>query len=78
MKIRRMPRDQRFAAVVAYRGNRVKVTTSSYGVVETYSGRLLAVGVANSGTSTDWLALAHAGLDRFVSLATIDTIERIV
>jgi hypothetical protein len=73
-RIYRLPQDERFARVVQHRGNRVRVTTREG---HTYQGRLLAVGRALHGTSTDWLALAHAGLDRFVSLATIETIDRI-
>lgn len=73
-KLYRLPSIERFARVVPLRSHRVRVTTT-YGV--TYQGRVLAVGEALHGTSTDWLALAHAGLDRFISLATIESIERI-
>jgi hypothetical protein len=73
-KFRRLPSEQRLLRAVQLRSHRVRVTTN-YG--ETYQGRLLAVGRAFHGTSTDWLALAHAGLDRFISLAMIDDIERI-
>lgn len=59
---------------VKFRGYRVIVTTQ-YG--QTYQGRVLAVGIALHGTSTDWLAIARAGVDRFVSLATIDTIAKV-
>lgn len=72
-KLYRLPAEQRFARVVVLRGQRVRVITREGW---TYQGRLLAVGRALHGTSTDWLALEHPrsdSLDRFVSLATIET-----
>jgi hypothetical protein len=73
-KLYRLPEAQRFAQAIQHRSNRVQVTTT-HGKV--YTGRLLAVGRALHGTSTGWLALASSPLDRFISLATVETIERI-
>jgi hypothetical protein len=70
----RLPAAQRFAQAIALRSNRVRVSTREGQV---YQGVLVAVGTALHGTSTDWLAVAHSPLDRFVSLATVTSIERV-
>lgn len=70
----RLPAVRRFAEAAALRSYRVRVTTREG---QTYQGVLLAVGTALHGTSTDWLAIAHSPLDRFVSLATVVSIERV-
>lgn len=70
----RLPSVQRLAQAVQLRSRMVRVVTREG---QTYEGRILAVGTALHGTSTDWLALSRSGLDRFISLATIATIDRI-
>lgn len=70
----RLPAPERMAKAIVYRSQRVRVVTREG---QTYQGVLLAVGTALHGTSTDWLALARSPMDRFVSLATVVTIERI-
>ena len=70
----RLPAVRRLAEAASLRSNRVRVVTREG---QTYQGVLLAVGTALHGTSTDWLAVAHSPLDRFVSLATIVSIERV-
>jgi hypothetical protein len=73
MKFRRLPVLKRIAQVHQLRGERIRVVSQG----ETYEGRVLAVGVALHGTSYDWLAIDDQPVDRFISLATIETIERI-
>lgn len=73
-KFHRLPEAERLTRATQFRGHRVRVATR-HG--KTYQGRVLAVGRALHGTSADWLALAHVDLDRFISMATIETIERI-
>jgi hypothetical protein len=72
-KFHRLPPSQRLARAVSLRSKRVRVVTRDG---QTYQGVLLAVGLALHGTSADWLAIAHSPMDRFVSLATIVSIER--
>jgi hypothetical protein len=76
-KLYRQPSERRIARVALLRNRQVHVITrDGY----SHRGRVLAVGVALHGTSTDWLALANPDnsiVDRFISLATIETIEPI-
>jgi hypothetical protein len=69
----RLSAVRRLAEAATLRSHRVRVTTRDG---QTYQGVLLAVGTALHGTSTDWLAVAGSPLDRFVSLATVVSIER--
>lgn len=77
MRFYRQPPTNRLAQAALLRGRRVRVVTREG---RTHEGRLLAVGVALHGTSTDWLAVTQDDnqvVDRFVSLATIETIDEI-